>query len=575
MKTIEEITDAVIRQRLAEAAPPALATEGWDALERRMDAVADAHLRAALSGLPPTAPRGWETLANRLDGRPATDLDVADKLNSLQPTPATGAWAAFATSLDVATEAAVDEIVVEQLHKVPAATPTGWAALAARLELIRERRGRVVAGKITELALMASVLLLFVRFGAFTSQPELIAMDEPELRASFNIATAAPVSAKNIVAAPTTAQDPTRVNQAATPQATIEPAPAAPGSASGRESTGVEQVPQVAASGLATTSSYEESLIGAVALSSVPADQLARAVSKPRTLRILTTYGKVEHTPDFSDATLSAPLIEASKVPTHLYVNGFVSPFDVNQVVTRNLAVLDLDIEGDNRITQGQSAGLLFDLMRGRSGLQFGVVYSEMSYIPSALKWYLQEDFTIFEPVKGYSRFEFKRIDLPLSFNQTVADNGRWRWTARATASLSVIAAASFKGENEDDIRTLNERVLSNPNYVPVSSTNGSGARSENPQQKKARELVDPSPGILQRRDDTRGSFSENASFYLGGGIMLERILTPRSSVYLNPSFGRVIYLNVDDEEAGVGPYQDRMHSGQLRVGARYLLSGK
>ena len=148
MKTTEEITDAVIRQRLAEITPPAPTAEGWDALERRMDAATDAGLRAALTGLAPAAPRGWETLADRLDSRPATDLDVADKLNSLQPTPAAGAWASFAASLDVATEAAVDEIVVEQLQKVPTATPTGWAALAARLELIREtKRPGIVAGK--------------------------------------------------------------------------------------------------------------------------------------------------------------------------------------------------------------------------------------------------------------------------------------------------------------------------------------------------------------------------------------------------------------------------------------------
>ena len=57
------------------------------------------------------------------------------------------------------------ELCHDQLHRVPTPAPTGWAALAARLELIRERRGRIVAGKVTELALMASLVLLFVRFG--------------------------------------------------------------------------------------------------------------------------------------------------------------------------------------------------------------------------------------------------------------------------------------------------------------------------------------------------------------------------------------------------------------------------
>ena len=258
--------------------------------------------------------------------------------------------------------------------------------------------------------------------------------------------------------------------------------------------------------------------------------------------------------------------------PTRLYLNAFVSPFDVNQVITKDLPILDVDIEADNRITQGSSAGLLLDIVQGRTGFQFGGIYSEMSYIPSVLKWYLQEEFQAVEPIKGYSRFRYERLDLPFSVTQTISENNRWRWSARATASISVITQSSFDVQNAEDIAQLNDRVLRNPNFLPISEPNAnqsrSSAASANPN--LYYELVDPPPGYFEG-----GSFFSNSSFYLGGGIMLERILSTRSSVYFNPSFGRAVYFNANDSEAGTGPYQDRMHSGQLRFGARYMIIGK
>jgi hypothetical protein len=67
------------------------------------------------------------------------------------------------------------------------------------------------------------------------------------------------------------------------------------------------------------------------------------------------------------------------------------------------------------------------------------------------------------------------------------------------------------------------------------------------------------------------GSIFANSSFYLGGGLVVERLMTPRWSLYLSPSFGRVIYLN---ESRGIGPTNDRIHSGSLRMGSRYLFGG-
>ena len=82
-----------------------------------------------------------------------------------------------------------------------------------------------------------------------------------------------------------------------------------------------------------------------------------------------------------------------------------------------------------------------------------------------------------------------------------------------------------------------------------------------------ARQVLDPEPGWFEG-----GSILANASFYLSSGFTVERSLTPRFSIYVSPTYGRVIYLS---DAQGVGPYNDRIHRASLRFGSRFLLGGK
>ena len=261
------------------------------------------------------------------------------------------------------------------------------------------------------------------------------------------------------------------------------------------------------------------------------------------------------------------PLVREAS-PTSIYVHAFVSPLDANQVITRRLPVFEYDITADNRLTQGSSAGLLFDIMQGRLGIQLGAVYSRINYRPSALKFYLAEELPLVEASAGYSRFRYEQIEFPFSVNAVIAENDRWRWSARATMSVAVTATSTFDITEVDReaIAAYNQQV--NNGQITLPELNTPTGRSTDAE--ASLELIDPDAGWLEN-----GGFFNNTNFYLGGGFMLERLLGGRSSVYINPSFGRVIYLNPDEEAAGTGPYQDRIHIGQLRLGARYRLSRK
>ncbi|MEL7160331.1 MAG: hypothetical protein AAFN92_06215, partial [Bacteroidota bacterium] len=265
------------------------------------------------------------------------------------------------------------------------------------------------------------------------------------------------------------------------------------------------------------------------------------------------------------DAHLPSPALQlpvfSKAVPVRYYANAFVSPFDANQVITPSTQVRNFDISADDRITQGYSAGFLLDIMQGRNGLQIGAIYARRSYIPTALKWYLQEEYPIIEPVRGFSRFVHHTVAFPLNYQRVIATNDKWRFSARVGMSMTVIASSEFQiGDQEELIDAFNGRL--DRHNLPDLNTSG-----RSPNFTSSRKLTNPEPGWLEG-----GSLLQNASFYLGGGIMAERLISPRWSVYASPSFGRVVYF---DPDTGIGPYNDRIHVGSLRLGARYLMSNK
>ena len=557
--TPEELTDALLRQRLSQAAPPPPPADGWQRLDARLNADPDIVLRESLTGLSPAVASNWDALERELDGNAAGDSVVADKLNALQPLPAAGAWAAFADKMDARNAEVVDVIVGDQLSRAGAGAVSGWSALAARLELIRDRRQRIYAGAVIELSLMLSLLLLLVRFGP-TQPPN--ASPGP-LAAGFPMAT---VEVGNMATK-------------STPLNGVEASLLANGSlavkggnaqnASGQLDMAVSLVAErVSFSGLASESHVQgispdrpETADSPVTIDEVKTYQPTPASQLLPTEPVVPESQLAANLPQ--PALRLAPVTK-EKLPTILYAHAFLSPVDANQVITRTLPVNNFDVTADNRVTQGHSAGMLLDLMQGGFGVQLGVVYSRISYIPSALKYYLEEEYPLVEAPRGYSRFVFRKLTLPFSFNQVISQSDNWRWTARATMSVSIAGTTNFNisEEDRDYIEVFNREV--DNGQLPTTAADASGRSSD------ARvwyKLIDPAPGAFQG-----GSLFDNANFYVGGGIMLERLLGPRSSVYVNPSFGRVIYLNPDREDSGTGPYQDKIHTGQLRFGARYRL---
>ncbi|MFT6131039.1 MAG: hypothetical protein ACJATN_002773 [Neolewinella sp.] len=261
-----------------------------------------------------------------------------------------------------------------------------------------------------------------------------------------------------------------------------------------------------------------------------------------------------------------------NSAPVYYYANGFISPLDVNQVVTPGHSAGEYDISSERRYTTGFTAGGLLDINKGRNTLQIGIVYSRRAYLPASLKWRYQDYYTLSNPVEGYSKFVYHAIEFPFSYKFTLSENDRWRVSTRAGMSLSVIAKPEIKDQEEvvANFEDFEDQIAAdgfslNNNFVP----NGRPQGANLPQSdfSSERELKDTPKGWLEG-----GSILANSSFYLGGGVTVERIINSRWSIYLSPSIGRVIYLRDDD---GIGPYRDRINLGSLRMGSRYRFGGK
>lgn len=551
--------DDLIRKRLGEGVPPEKPADGWEQLSEKMDADADIQLRAALSGLSiDQHAMGWEHLEQKLDPLSIADAQLADKLTGLEPAALAGSWEQLSERIDDEVGQEVDAVVVTQLNQNLAGAPSGWAALAARLELIGQRRSMVAAWKITEVSLLLSLLLLFIRFGPETAPPVPVLADEvvsfpiaanltlkTEMAESIDIGAVAIEDTEGSFSTVVTKEIKPRLKARAIPPrqpALVLPMPAA--------------------------FAGEEERVATII---IPAENDVLLT----TVNPVASIEGLEILPLNRSLNLPSPAIQLPKVdhsePVRYYANVYSSPFDFNQVVTPANAVREIDISGDDRITRGMSIGFLLDISQGKNGLQVGAIFGRRSYIPTALKWYLEESYPLIEPVKGYSRFIYETISFPLSYQRTFSESDRWRFSGRVGMNMTVIARSSFSIPTEDQellVNAFNGRAdLPGPPPTLAGEENNGGGRSATTSGSSSRKLVNPDPGWLEG-----GSMLANSSFYLGGGLQIERLLSPRWSIYVSPSFGRVIYLR---EKQGIGPYNDRIHTGSIRFGGRYLLSGK
>ncbi len=569
MNDTHQYFDELVRKRLEALPNPTPPSGGWSALQRELDEDADMVLRNALTGLAAgTSPTGWEALERKLDPQTTADQQLADRLNGLKPAPPTG-WETLVARMDRENDEAIDAIVTDGLARTAPTVTSGWAALAARLELIGWRRSTVAAWKLTEGCLLLSLLLLFVRFGPSTpSNPTFAELAEgfplplqAELNSPETKTTNEQKPPQEALVADLTKSPELFTATVNKPQPTASPSQITPRS---NANTVVQSVPPLPVSNdvsLLTVSSQPELETAAPSsredvylpenVATLAIDELNTRLYPPSPALILPKQDNTE--------------------PIYYYLNGFVSPIYLNQVITPATEILEIDITGGRRITYGKSAGLMLDVMHGKNGLQFGFIYNRRSYIPTALKYWQEDEHvpTALAYDGGYNRFVFDALEIQFNYKRTILETEKWRLSGKIGMGINLVAYADFDDQERfvSEFNDFHEWVYSQSTQTAQPFAPPEGARSGPGDTQEGDQLTEPAAGFLEG-----GGVFDNSSLYFNGGIVVERLINQRWSVYVAPSFGRALFLRKDE---GIGPYKDRINPAGLRFGSRYHFGGK
>lgn len=552
MQTNAQELDRILRQKMEELPNQTASPLGWDRLEDALDGDADLELRNTLNSLAISQPvSGWEALERKLDPEATADAALATALNGIMPTAPAGSWNALKDKLDDSLGAEVDAIVSDNLNRETTRT-SGWAALAARLELISHRRQLVGAWKVTEVCLLASLLLLLLRFGSGGNENDVIAA----LNGGFPINTAGTLGGQ-----------PTGENSLASTSSDNGVANAPVRTEVPSDQLHIENIDKSETDRSSPATAYSEGVLLrdlplVTAALPVPVFKAELLSAESREQLTLDAVPSPRYTAQWGGTlpspTLKLPEIDNS-IPVRYYLNIFASPAEINEVITPQSSVSAVDITGRSEFSHSVSAGFLLDVSKGRDGLQVGAIYGRHAYTPSEL---FREDCIVAGNCpEGYTRFVYHSIAFPFSYERSLINRNDWRIATRVGMSLSVITKSEFNVPDSEDYSGLEEaiaapdNVFGMPRRRPASNTI------------QAQQFLDPEAGWFEG-----GSLLPNASFYLGGGFTVERQINPRVSLYLSPSYGRVIILRGN---GGVGPHDDRIHQAGLRFGSRYLLSRK
>jgi hypothetical protein len=552
-----ERTDALLREKLSEGSAIS-APLGWDQLADRLDQGlaperTDALLREKLSeGSAISVPLGWEQLADRLDAEgslPERESDeiLRDKLTTLDAGLEPQGWAALASRMD---NAESDEIFHYRLDRhAPTPLLSGWALLAAKLELIAGRRAAIYSYKFSELCLVVVALLLFWH-----------------LQPSSGTSAPAPAAIANLIDESTTVDSAQKVAKQ-----------------DFEEASQVAVLSQTA--GVVTTTDNEEmnrspeamiarpSTVAVETIASIYPDPLSMSEAK---INFTTgVYGTAELLPVHPFEPLSYPRLEmglpiqlknpAAREPAEIYLRAFISPWDFNQIVTPRQAVNDIILDEDIRISYGSSAGVLIENAHRKHLFQFGLIYSNRSYIPTVLKEV--EDVPL--PTgnvevrdTNYSRIRFQTISLPAVYQRELLRNDKWRIAASVGVSLNLNILATFRKSP-----TFDQDVLDWTRQSPTPEFGLRGNSNSDLPRLSAIDLVYPEQGLFQG-----GSLLANSGLSASLGFSIERNISERFSLYLAPRFSRAIYYR---KNTGLEPFNDRIHNNSIQLGTRMFLGTK
>lgn len=491
-------------------------------------------------------PATWEMLELRMDATiPSFDETIADKLSNVEVNSPASGWEAMEMLLDIedATETiendvAVDSIVYEKLANYSAPLrESHWKRMAQRLESEFVLRRRILQQKTAELILMALLLLALIRFEPlWTTSDRPVAVNQSPQTQNFGLLS----QAESEIYQPK--DESSAGKQTANTSPVISPE---------NTSENTQLSNDLAALDFATFSAKRIQAPSRLALKAM--GQLAYASNESiPTVNIegsaaVTDFDLLAN--DFDNVesqTISALILpKGKKIQAPLEIRfSLLGTVDYNIVTTPadrfEFQGTQIRTEEDTTAASGYGGGILVDFKRNRWAIQTGGIYSNKRYIPNT-------PVLLFQTVDYYVKEDFHGIqkdilEIPLTLNYYFKNTGNWRMYGGIGIAGHFITSSIYEF-----------RYSYTPTFNLAAPT--PPAEGETPSLKEEKNFPE---GLLDG-----GRLSDN--FYLTAnlGLGIERYLTGRTSVFLQPNYQHYLL------DKGIGTNRDKFYTFSLSLGAR------
>ncbi len=535
--------------------------------------------------------RAWEAFEQRLDqeaaqgdastsdsagtNAPSFDEVISNKLNQLEAPLSAGDWSMMEKMIEadetaelLENEAALDNLVIDKFEKFEVTfQPHHWQMMAHRLEEEFFFRYHLWRCKAAEVGLMLLLLLTIVHYTPeFNDQYDGEHFEQPTLPLYLS-----PKSLEPIAPAKPQVEPPAKPIAAIGNSANLNSIAA---STQKTRHAAVNHNPENTAFKSLTTNDFVRNEMPIESLPSLSIGAV-NTIAHPTTLQESMAEHRLLNntisTPSMSDGFVSNSALIASlgpqplqssfawevmRLPQPYFEKGHQLRFsiftstDAAYVITppNKYSVFDtlVAVDEDTTLASGYGAGITVSWKKDRWEFQTGGIYSFKRFIPNTPVF-------LFETVNYYIREEFNGVQLdilqvPFNTSYHFKNDGKWRFYGSLGASGHFITASVY------EIKT--DRTPSFSNFAMLPRAEG---------------LPDDNKSIREEKNFPDGLFDGgniHDNFYLTAnlGLGMERFVSPRWSVFLQPNYQH--HLLTD----GIGVNGEKLYNFSFYVGTKVNL---
>jgi len=521
----------------------------------------DDQLKDALSNLGnDISPRDWDSFAEKLSAanglspleQPSGFDDlIRDRMESLEINAEANYWEMMESKIDQEinipqiSDEALDNLATENLSNlyIPY-NPTHWTLMSHRLEEEFNVRRKIVNYKVAEFSLMVLLLLTIVQFmpsyPAVISDKNFIAEVQTDLLEVSQNSTTTSIAPAITTTSIATSTSKTNVISSAAATSTI--------TATVKENNIPSVILSTPLENVAVSSNDKQVIpeeVAKVVIQS-PLENTSNLDDQPVSTLVeelpIATISTLDHTTDWS--AIGAIKKFSKKVTVRL---GAMASADINQVNTPSTSPYKNN--GYQQYRLGYGGGITLDLNYEKLTLSTGLIYRRINYYP-------QEKINIGGSfANGYQSHVFDAVNLnlltiPMNLQFQINNpDKKWKLHAITGASLNVLAL------NHYNITVNNLGNNSSTFNFPLPSSPGP---EETTPVELAREADIAGEGLFEG-----GSFQRNHYFTANIGVGVERFISPRWSLFIQPIYQHEVFGK------NLGLNRDRIHTFSVQVGAK------